>query len=270
MSIFQAIILGFVQGLAEFLPISSSGHLVLMENIFGFERAGLTFDIVLHLGTLTALLLFFWRDWIKIIKSFFGSLKSWNLKNDAEQRLAWFLLIATIPGAIFGYFLEEKTETVFRNTLLIALALASLGILLILAEHMSKKRKDFASMNWLDSLLIGLSQALALIPGVSRSGITITMGLFRDLKREVAIRFSFLLSTPIIFGAGLSHLSKIVKLTSTNGTFLILVLGFLASAVSGYLAIKYLLKYVEKHTLDIFAYYRFLLAVVVIIYLLIK
>lgn len=270
MTIFQAIILGLVQGIAEFLPISSSGHLILMENIFGFTKAGLTFDIVLHLGTLTALLLFFWRDWIKIIKSFFGSLKSWNLKNDAEQRLAWFLLIATIPGAIFGFFLEEQAETVFRNTLLVALTLAGLGLLLILAERAAQKRRNITEMNWWDSVLIGLSQVLALVPGVSRAGITMTAGLFRGLKREVAARFSFLLSTPIIFGAGLSHITKIIREGNNDGTYLAFAIGFLVSAFSGYLAIKYLLKYVERHTLDIFAYYRFLLAAVVILYLIVK
>lgn len=270
MSIAQAIILGITQGITEFLPISSSGHLILLENIFGLKQAGLTFDIVLHLGTLAALLLFFWRDWLAIIRAFWGSLKKWNLKEDAGQRLAWFLIIATIPGVIFGYLLEEKAETVLRNTLLVALMLAALGLFLILAEHLAKKKKDLAQMNWTDSLLIGLSQALALIPGVSRSGITITCGLFRDLKREVAVRFSFLLSTPIIFGAGLAHLFKIIGEGSNNGNYLIFGLGFLASAVSGYLAIKYLLKYVEGHTLNIFAYWRFLLAAIVIIYLLVK
>lgn len=270
MSILQAIILGLVQGIAEFLPISSSGHLVLLQNIFGFQEATLTFDIVLHLGTLTALLLFFWRDWIKIIKSFFTSIRKWNLKNDAEQRLAWFLIIATIPGAVFGFFLEEKIETILRNTLVVAVALAGLGSLLLLAERAAKKRKELDQMKWWESVLIGLSQAVALVPGVSRSGVTITTGLFLGLKREAAARFSFLLSTPIIFGAGISSFRKILEDGNGNGGYLTYAIGFAISAISGYLAIKYLLKYVEKHSLDIFAYYRFLLAGAIIIYLLVK
>ncbi len=265
MTILQSILLGLVQGLAEFLPVSSSGHLVILQNIFNI-KAGLTFDVVLHLGTLVALLLYFWRDWLKIIKAFFESLKKWNLKENPEARLAWFLILATIPGAIFGFLLESKAETVFRNTLLVALMLGGLGILLILAERLAKHRRTINGMGFIDSVLIGLSQALALIPGVSRAGITITSGLFLGLKREAATRFSFLLSTPIIAGAGLSHINKILKEGNNNGTYLIFVIGFLVSTISGYLAIKYLLKYVEKRSLNIFAYYRILLAGSIFIY----
>lgn len=268
MSIVQAIILGAVQGITEFLPISSSGHLVLLENLFGLRQASLAFDVVLHLGTLAALLGFFWRDWMKLGRAFLSSLKKWNLKEDSNQRLVWFLIVATIPGALFGILLEKQAETTFRNPLLVALMLAGLGLFLIVAERAAQKKREFGSLNLFDSIVIGFSQALALIPGVSRAGITITAGLFRGLTRETAVRFSFLLSTPIIAGAGLSQIPKILKESNDNGEYLIFTVGFLVSAISGYLAISYLLRYIQKHNLDIFAYYRFLLAAGVILYLL--
>jgi len=268
MSIVQAVILGVVQGITEFLPISSSGHLILMQNLFGLKKASLAFDVVLHLGTLTALLLFFWRDWLKLVKAFLSSLKNWDLKNDMDQRLIWFLIVATIPGALFGLLLEKEVETTFRNSFLVALMLAGLGLLLLIAERAAHKRRVLNSLNLADSIAIGLSQALALIPGVSRAGITITTGLFRGLNRDAAVRFSFLLSAPIIAGAGFSQIPKILREGNTSGEHLIFAVGFLVSAISGYLAIRYLLKYIQKHNLDVFAYYRFLLAAAVIIYIL--
>ena len=269
MNIIQSIILGIIQGLTEFLPISSSGHLILAQNLFGIKEATLAFDVALHLGTALALIIFFWKDWIKLIKAFFRSFKKFDLKNDTEQRLIYFLIIASIPGALFGILLEKQAETVFRSTYLVLANLVIISFVFIIVEKVAKKVRDLKQTNLRDSLAIGFSQALAIIPGVSRSGITITAGLFSGLKREAAARFSFLMATPIILGAGLLSFKDIVA-QGENGTgWINIVVGFLVSAIVGFLTIKYLLRYLKNHTLNIFAYYRFLLVAAIIIYLLI-
>lgn len=270
MSIIQSIILGIIQGLTEFLPISSSGHLVLAQNLFGFKEAGLSFDVALHLGTFLALVLFFWRDWWKLFKAFGRSLKQWNFKNDSQQRLFYFLIIASIPGALFGALLEKQAETIFRSTYLVLINLTIIAILFLIVEKVAKKARNLKQATLKDSLIIGFSQALAIIPGVSRSGITISAGLFSGLKREAAARFSFLLATPIIFGAGLMHISKIYEQGNNSTGWLNIVTGALTSFFVSYLCIKYLLRYLRNHTLNVFAYYRFLLVLMIIMYLIIK
>ncbi|MGE5455071.1 MAG: undecaprenyl-diphosphate phosphatase, partial [Methylocystaceae bacterium] len=194
MSLIEAIIMGLVQGLGEFLPISSSAHLILVPWLFKWTDPGLIFDIGLHLGTLIAVLVFFWQDWIKLLKGAFGGTRS------TEGRLFWYLVLATIPGVLIGFMLESKAETVFRSPVLIAIMLIIMGVLLYWADQRGKKRVDLENIKLSSALTIGFSQALAIIPGVSRSGITMTTALLLGLKREEAARFSFLLSTPIIFG----------------------------------------------------------------------
>lgn len=270
MTILQSIILGIVQGLTEFLPISSSGHLVLIQNLFGLKQADLAFDVALHLGTFLALVLFFWHDWWRYINAFFRSLKKWDFKNDPDQRLFYLLVIASIPGAFFGVLLEKQAETIFRSTYLVLINFAVIGLLFIVVEQIAKKIRDLKQTTLKDSLIIGFSQALAIIPGVSRSGITISAGLFSGLKREAAARFSFLMATPIILGAGLVSLSKIFDEGKDGLGWINLTAGFLAAVLVGFFAIKYLLKYLKNHTLNIFAYYRFFVAAVVIIYLLMR
>lgn len=257
-NIFQAIILGLVQGLGEFLPISSSGHLVIVPWLFGFSDPGLAFDVALHAGTLIAVLAYFWRDIIEIIKIAF--LKNYKLQTiNYKPQTLWLLALATIPGVLAGYFLESQAETIFRNPMLVAGALALAGWILYMADKHIKHRKNLNEIGWKESLAIGLSQAVAIIPGVSRSGATITAGLFAGLDRKSAARFSFLLSAPIIFGATFLKFPNLLK----NGLNAMIVVGIIVSAVSGYLAIKYLIKFVEKTSYKIFFWYRIILALII-------
>ncbi|NLH26908.1 MAG: undecaprenyl-diphosphatase UppP [Syntrophomonadaceae bacterium] len=257
MTIWQSVVMGLVQGLGEFLPISSSAHLVLVPWFFNWLDPGLTFDIALHIGTLIAVIAYFWRDWVKLIMGAFQGTKS------KEGRLFWYLVLATIPGAIMGLLLEEKAETVFRNPVLIAVMLIVLGVILYWADRKGRKLTDVNNISLGQSLMIGISQALAIIPGVSRSGITMTTGLLLGLTREGAARFSFLLSAPVIFGAGLIKVPDILANPGMiNTPFLI---GMLVSALSGAASIGFLLKYVQKKNFLPFVWYRFLLGAVVLL-----
>ncbi|MGB4044224.1 MAG: undecaprenyl-diphosphatase UppP [Thermacetogeniaceae bacterium] len=257
MTIWQSVVMGLVQGLGEFLPISSSAHLVLVPWFFNWLDPGLTFDIALHIGTLIAVIAYFWRDWVKLIMGAFQGTKS------KEGRLFWYLVLATIPGAIMGLLLEEKAETVFRNPVLIAVMLIVLGVILYWADRKGRKLTDVNNISLGQSLMIGISQALAIIPGVSRSGITMTTGLLLGLTREGAARFSFLLSAPVIFGAGLIKVPDILANPGMiNTPFLI---GMLVSALSGAASIGFLLKYVQKKDFLPFVWYRFLLGSVVLL-----
>jgi undecaprenyl-diphosphatase len=257
LTVLQAIILGLVQGLGEFLPISSSAHLILIPWLFNWNDPGLTFDIALHFGTLIAVAIYFWRDWLRLISSGFSDAKS------PDRRLFWYLVFATIPGAVIGFLLEKKAETVFRNPVLIALMLIILGVVLYWADRKSAKKTDIENIKFKASFLIGLSQALAIIPGVSRSGITMTAGLFLGLTREGAARFSFLLSAPIIFGASIVKLPQLISHPSeiTPG----FMIGMIVSCVSGLAAIGFLLRFVQKGTFLPFAWYRFILGTLVLI-----
>jgi undecaprenyl-diphosphatase len=260
MGILQAIFLGIVQGLTEFLPISSSAHLALLEHYFKIEEAGLTFDILLHVGTLVALILYFWQDWMDMLKAVFRP----GRQNRFERRLFWYLVVATIPGGLAGFLLEKKAETIFRTPTRIAILLGIMGIILYLADRLAKHQRRLPGITLIDSILIGCAQALAIMPGVSRSGSTMTMGLLLGFTRETAARFSFLLSTPIIFGAGLYHGLKLFKGGGNAFFTLPHVLGFLAAIVSSYLTIRFMLRFLQRHTFVIFALYRVLLAAVVL------
>lgn len=257
MDIIQAIVLGLVQGLGEFLPISSSAHLVLVPWFFRWTDPGLTFSVALHLGTLIAVVVYFWQDIINLVVSGFTSPRS----NDG--RMLWYLAVASIPGALSGLLLEEQAETVFRSPLLVALALAIMGIILWLADRRGRKVRQITDITLSDSILVGLSQALAIIPGVSRSGITMSAGLMTGMKRETAARFSFLMSIPIIAGAALLTLKD---LTWQDINFFF-ILGVATAAVVGFLAIKFLLQYLRHGSYLLFTWYRVVLAgLVVIVY----
>jgi undecaprenyl-diphosphatase len=256
MTILQALILGLVQGLGEFLPISSSAHLFLIPWLFGWPYHGLTFDVALHLGTLLAVIAYFWRDWLTLIQH--------GLKRGVttrEGKLFWFLVIASIPGAIAGYFFEEAAETVFRQPALIAVMLMVMGGILYLADRYGRKQDTVESINWRQSLTIGFSQAISIIPGVSRSGITISSGLLTGLTREGAARFSFLLSTPIVAGAGMLKLFDI-KTQDLTAPFFI---GIGTSAVVGFLVIGLLLRWLRKSSFLPFVWYRLFLGVLVLL-----
>lgn len=258
MSIFQAILLGILQGLGEFLPISSSAHLIVFPWLLGFNEHTLTFDVALHLGTLLAVLVYFWKDYLNMI---IGGITK---PSSQSGKLFWFIILATIPGAIFGYFFEGIIEDIFRKQyLLIAIVLALFGIILYFVDKNAKTSIPLEKINVFQALIIGLSQAFAIFPGISRSGITMTSGLILGLKKEAAAKFSFLLSAPIIFGAGIFQLIKNINQVSSQ--FITFSIGFLVSAVVGFLAIHFLLSLIKKIGFKIFAYYRFLLAVVIII-----
>lgn len=260
MTLLQAVVLGLVQGLGEFLPISSTAHLVIAPWLLGWTDPGLSFNIALHLGTLVAVVIYFWRDWVRLIRAFFMAVFERKIGDDPERRLVFFLIIALIPGAVIGFLLEEQAETVFRSPLLIAAAMIVMGIVLYVIDLLSAKNKGIEKISLVDSLVIGTLQALAIIPGVSRSGITISAGLFRKLNRQTAARFSFLLSTPIILGAGILQLRHILE----GGLDLNFLVAIATAAVSGFFSIKYLLIYVQKRSYRIFVYYRFLFGVAVI------
>ena len=266
--IIEAIILGIVQGLTEFLPISSSGHLILAQWATGWEGElmnSLTFDVALHFGTLTAVLWYFWRDWLKLAKA---TLKVVRGKAMAyEARLVWYLVLATIPAVIVGLTLEQVVETAFRNPVLVAGALVAGSLIMWLADRYSSKARHLGEMTLGHALFVGCAQAVALIPGISRSGITIAAGLAAGYRREDAARFSFLLSTPVIAGAALH---KAGHITFTGHAAWGCVLGTLSSAVVGYLAIRFLIRDLERHSLNIFVWYRVALAAVVVLYVALK
>lgn len=255
-SLFQSILLGIVQGMSEFLPISSSGHLILAPWFFGFDDPGLSFDVALHVGTLLAVVTYFWRDWLNIFR-----IKRDMLEYEDQPNLLFMLILATLPGVLAGFLLEKQAETIFRNPILVATMLFAFGALLFLADRISTKSRSFRAIGVIDAFLIGLSQALAIVPGVSRSGITITAALFRNIDRESAARFSFLLSTPIIFGAAALHVKDIVGSISNP----IFIAGVAASAVSGYIAIASLLRFVSHASYRVFFWYRAVVAAVIVL-----
>lgn len=264
MNIIEAIIFGIIQGATEFLPVSSSGHLALAHYFLGAQESDLAFDVALHLGTLLAILAYFRDDFRQMAKAVLGL-----HKDQAETRrlrgMAIFIAIATIPGALAGLLLEETAATYFRHPAMVAAALAGAGLLLLLADRAGKRTRNFEKITLVDALLIGLSQACAIIPGVSRSGSTITCGLAMGLTRQAAVRFSFLLSAPIIFGAGVHEIPKILTNGLAEGQSMLYAAGFLAAAISGYLFISFIMQYIRARSFAIFAYYRFLLAALVLI-----
>ncbi len=265
---FYSIILGITQGLTEFLPISSSGHLILIHQFLKFNLFdNLSFDVALHLGTLLALLIFFKYDLVKYSKSFLRSFKKLN-SNGTDQRIVWLILIATAPAAVFGFLFEDVLKIFFSSLTSLAVALIIGGVLFIVFEKFSSRQDSLEKLNFKSALIIGFAQAIALIPGVSRSGITIVAGLGRRLNRESAARFSFLLSMPIIFAAGFKKFLEISLWELSFNQILIFILGFSSAFISGYFCVKYFLRYLKNHSLIPFAIYRFLLAVVIILILL--
>jgi undecaprenyl-diphosphatase len=262
LTILQAVILGLAQGLGEFLPISSSAHLVLIPWLFRWTDPGLTFDVALHTGTLVAVVIYFWKDWWQLIIKGFTDVRS------VKGRLFWYLVAASLPGAIAGFLLEKKAETIFRSPLLIAIMLIGMGIFLYWADRRSSKRIEINHITFGTSIFIGISQALAIVPGVSRSGITMTTGLLMGVTREGAARFSFLLSTPIIFGAAMVKLPGVIS--NSSMITLNFTIGMLASCITGIASIGFLLRYVQTKDFLPFAWYRFILGALVIIIVLVR
>ncbi|MEZ4180157.1 MAG: undecaprenyl-diphosphate phosphatase [Candidatus Doudnabacteria bacterium] len=264
----HAIILGLVQGLGEFLPISSSGHLIITSWFLGWPDQGLAFDVALHWGTLFAVAIYFRKDYWEIARHGFRSLhpETRDLSRQHHQRLAWYIIVATIPAAMAGFFLADVIEQVLRDPLIVATTLAVVGIVLWLADYYGKKSEQLHKLTLPKALLVGLVQALSIVPGVSRSGSTMIAGLFVGLTREDSARFSFLISAPIILGAGLAKLPDVVHQAQPLNMFV----GFLAALISGWMAIKFLLKYVSTKSFSVFAIYRLILAAVIILVYIIR
>ena len=266
MEIWQAVVLGIVQGLTEFLPISSSAHLILIPRLLGWADPGLAFDVALHLGTLLAVVIYFGRDLAQLIAGWLASIRDRSFAHP-YARPAWLILLGSLPAGIAGLLLEGLAETVFRDLRVIAVTLILLAIALLAAERISRGVKQLPEVTWQDSLWIGIAQALALVPGVSRSGATLTAGLFRGLKRDTAARFSFLLGTPVIASAGALQIYRVARTGLAPDERAGFAAGMIASAVVGYLAIAFLLRYLRQHSTLPFIAYRISLGIFLLAWL---
>jgi undecaprenyl-diphosphatase len=265
MPLLQVIVLAIVQGLTEFLPISSTAHLYLTSWLFGWQVEGLDFDIALHIGTLLAVLLYFARDWMQILAQGFGIRTRGDEELTHNHMLLWLLAIGTIPVGLAGLVFNKQAETTWRNPFVIGAMLIAVGILMYFAESFGRRQRDLSSINLPDAVTIGAAQALAVVPGTSRSGITISAGLFRNMTRESAARFSFLLSTPAIGAAAAKSLYEMHKKAGLHGVlntdFLV---GVAVSAITGCLVISWFLHYLRRGGLRPFVYYRIVFGIIVI------
>ena len=265
MTLFQSILLGIVQGLTEFLPISSSGHLVIVPYLLGWEipiHVAFFYDVLVQVATLIAVFAYFWNDLVEIGKAFIFGL--WRRQPFASplSRLGWYIIIATIPAGVIGLALKDVVESAFANPTITGIFMLITAILLLIAEFVGKRNRKMEQITWKDALWIGLFQSFALFPGISRSGATITGGMTRDLERPLSARFSFPISIPIMLVAGLAamfDLSKVSNLTTLLPTY---IPGFIAAAVTGYLAIRWLLGYLTNHPLYVFSIYCALLGLI--------
>jgi undecaprenyl-diphosphatase len=265
MPLYQAIVLAVVQGLTEFLPISSTAHLALFPWLLGWKDPGLTFDVALHLGTLVAVLLYFWRLWAELATAAAGLRRSRDPSAQQNRKLFWYLIIGTIPAGIAGWLFEHAAETRFRQPVVIGAALIMVGFLMWAGDRTRTYQRGLGQVNLLDSLVVGVSQAFAVIPGVSRSGVTMTAGLFQGVNRETAARFSFLLSTPIIAGAALKKGLELRHEGLPAEMRLPFLAGAVVAALVGYLVIAVLIRFLERHTFRIFVIYRIALGVIVLV-----
>jgi len=265
----QAIVMGLVQGLTEFLPISSSGHLIIVPALLGWDDPfidSLAFSVMLHLATLLALLLYFRADWLRLIPAWFASLRDRSIGGDPDRKLAWLLALSTMPAIIAGLFLNDLIEGTFRSLGLVAVTLLIGAAILWLAERLGSRTRHMSELGVTGAIGIGAAQALALVPGISRSGISISAGLFAGLDRESAARFSFLMATPITAGAGVFELRKVISgEAGVDVTLMPLLAGMVAALVAGLLAISLLLRFLRTNPTTVFVVYRILLAAVVVV-----
>jgi undecaprenyl-diphosphatase len=275
MNLFQAIILGIVQGLTEFLPISSSAHLRIVPALMGWGDPGAAFTAIIQIGTLAAVMIYFAKDIVSISKAVIsGIFKGKPLATD-EARTGWMIAVGTIPIVVFGLLFKHEIETVLRSLYIVSASMIGLALVLVVAEKHTANRtrdgrrgKSINELSWTDAIIIGLAQAMALIPGSSRSGVTITGGLFRNLDRETAARFSFLLSLPSVFAAGMLELYQTRhEIMSSTHNIINLVVATIAAFIVGYLSIAFLLNYLKRHTTGIFIAYRLILGIGLIVML---
>jgi undecaprenyl-diphosphatase len=269
-TVIQALVMGVVQGLTEFLPVSSSGHLIIVPFLAGWNDAFITslaFSVMLHMGTLVALLLYFRTDWIRLVPAGLATIRDRSFHDDEDRRLAWLLVSATVPAAIVGLLLSDVIEASFRSVGLVAVTLVLGGLILLIADRFGAKSRTIDDVTFPIAIGIGAAQALALIPGISRSGISISAGRMVGMDRESAARFAFLMATPVTAGAGIFEVRKL--LTGEGGVqveTLPLVVGMVAAAISGLGAIHFMLSFLRRRSLDVFVWYRFALAAVVLVF----
>jgi undecaprenyl-diphosphatase len=272
MELLSAAALGIVQGLTEFLPISSSAHLIVVPWLLGWKSKGLMFDVALHVGTAIAVLAYFWRDWAILARESLAGLLTGNPFGNPERRLAWLIVVGTIPAAAMGLLFEEQVEQKLRSPLITVFTLIGLAMVLYVADRRSQRSRKLDRFTWADAIWIGLSQAVALIPGVSRSGITISTALLRNAERTAAARFSFLRATPVIVGAGIlegwSFASRLraQDAASPNVPWDILAVGVICAAATGFLCIRFFMRYLQTRTFLPFVWYRMALALLVLIF----
>jgi undecaprenyl-diphosphatase len=261
MNFIEALVLGFVQGITEFLPISSSAHLRIVPALFGWQDPGAAFSAIIQIGTTAAVIAFFAKDLWKIAVAFFSGLFQRKPFGTLEARLGWYIIIGTIPVGVAGILLKDYIEGSFRSLYVIAFAAIGLALLLVAAERMARHSRELNDVTLRDGIVVGLAQAVALIPGASRSGVTLTAGLFDGLKRDAAARFSFLLSIPATLAAGFFELRHVAHASSAAGGLAAgpLVVGTISSFVFGYLAIAGLIKFLQTHTTAVFIVYRIML-----------
>src|SRR6266851_9911082 len=266
MPLYEVIVLGLVQGLTEFLPVSSTAHLALIPWLFGWKDPGLTFDIALHVGTLAAILIYFFRDWIQVLAQGFGARIGGDPALGRNRMLLWLMAAATIPIGVFGYAFNKQAETTWRTPDVIAAMMIGVGVILWWAERSGRRQKDLGQLTFADALSIGFAQVLAIVPGTSRSGITIAAGLFRNLDRATAARFSFLLSTPAIAAAAAKQLYDLMKHEGGIPPEMRtpMVVGILVSGVTGALVIHLFINYLRRGTLNAFIIYRVIFGIIIV------
>jgi undecaprenyl-diphosphatase len=253
MNIFHAFFLGIIQGLTEFIPISSTAHLLIAEKLFRLpaDDAMFSFLVIVQLGTIVSLIIFYWNDLLGLVKAFFA--KPFSTQ---ENKLAWYIILATIPALLAGYLLKDAVQALFQQPMLEASnRLLTAAVLLTLAERLTKKNRKLDSMTWLDALVIGLMQIIAVFPGASRSGTTISGGMFRGLNRSSAARFAFLMSVPVMLAAGGYQMLDVVKMPNLGQFLPLLAVGFITAAIVGWFAVRWLIGYLGKHSLYVFAAY---------------
>ncbi len=265
----QALVIGIVQGLTEFLPISSSGHLIAIPYLLGWSDPfldSLQFTVMLHLGTLAALVVYFWRDWVRLVPAGVAVLRDRSFRGDPDRRLAWLILASTIPAAVAGLLFNDVIENQIRQVGLVAVALVIGAGIIWVADRWGAKDRDLDRLGFLGAVGIGVAQAIALVPGVSRSGISISAGLFLGLTREAAARYSFLMSAPIIAGTGAYETVKLIRgETPVAIEWAPLAVGMLAAFVTGLVAIGFLLRWLRTHRMTIFVAYRLVLAAIIVV-----
>lgn len=263
MTLFQSFLLGIIQGLTEFIPVSSTAHLLIAQKLFGIPASDAMFSflVIVQLGTLVSLFIFYWKDLLLILHSTLNFHRV-----TPERNLGFYIVIATIPALLAGYFLKDVVEALFKTPLLEAsIRLLTAAVVLFLAEWLSKKNRDLTSMTWLDALIVGLMQAIAVFPGASRSGVTIAGGMLRGFDRPSAARFAFLMSAPVLLAAGLYEMLDVIQMSNLAQFLPLLALGFVTAAIVGWFAIKWLINYLSDHSLYVFGAYCAVVGVIALV-----